>query len=111
VVDQVFDLFVKLNAPDHLLDFPVVYASAKEGYAKHQLIDQSTDMAPISELIVSQVQAPGGDPEATLQMQVSSLDHSPYLGRLGIGKVTNGTFTAVGTPQSFYVVTLPDSNR
>jgi len=91
VVDQVFDLFVKLDAPDHLLDFPVVYASAKQGYAKHQLADQEVNMEPISELIVSQVHPPNGDPDAILQMQVSSLDHSPYLGRLGIGKVVNGT--------------------
>ncbi|MDG4475907.1 translational GTPase TypA [Thiovibrio frasassiensis] len=93
VVDQVFDLFVKLEAPDHLLDFPVVYASAKQGYAKHHLADESTDMVPISELIAAHVPPPSGDQNAPLQMQVSSLDHSPYLGRLGIGKVTNGTLS------------------
>ena len=93
VVDQVFDLFVKLEAPDHLLDFPVVYASAKQGYAKHHLSDESTDMVPISQLIAAHVPAPSGDPNAPLQMQVSSLDHSPYLGRLGIGKVINGTLS------------------
>ena len=91
VLDQVFDLFVKLEAPDHLLDFPVVYASAKQGYAKHHLTDENTNMAPISELIVDHVPPPTGDPDAPLQMQVSSLDYSPYLGRLGIGKVMNGT--------------------
>jgi len=93
VVDQVFDLFVKLEAPDHLLDFPVVYASAKQGYAKHHLSDESTDMVPISQLIAAHIPAPSGDPNAPLQMQVSSLDHSPYLGRLGIGKVINGTLS------------------
>ncbi|MFZ5776504.1 MAG: translational GTPase TypA [Thermodesulfobacteriota bacterium] len=91
VVDQVFDLFVKLEAPDHLLDFPVVYASAKQGYARHALEDDNTDMTPISELIVEHVPPPTGSPDAPLQMQVSSLDYSPYLGRLGIGKVMNGT--------------------
>ncbi len=93
VVDQVFDLFVKLEAPDHLLDFPVVYASAKQGYAKHHLTDESTTMEPISQLIATHVPPPSGDPNAPLQMQVSSLDHSPYLGRLGIGKVLNGTLS------------------
>jgi len=91
VVDQVFDLFVKLNAPDHLLDFPVVYASAKQGYAKHSLDDADDTMAPISELIAAHVPPPSGTPDSILQMQVSSLDYSPYLGRLGIGKVVNGT--------------------
>ncbi|HIJ79358.1 MAG: translational GTPase TypA [Desulfobulbaceae bacterium] len=91
VVDQVFDLFVKLNAPDELLDFPVVYASAKQGYAKHQMTDENKDMEPISQLIVKHIPPPGGDADATLQFQVSSIDYSPYLGRLGIGKVVNGT--------------------
>ncbi len=91
VVDQVFDLFVKLEAPDHLLDFPVVYASAKQGYAKLHLADTTTTMEPISQLIAEHVPPPSGSSEAVLQMQISSLDHSPYLGRLGIGKVVNGT--------------------
>lgn len=91
VVDQVFDLFVKLDAPDEILDFPVVYASAKEGYALHDLNGSGSTMDPVSELIVSHVPAPSGDPEAPLQMQVNSIDYSPYLGRLGIGKVVNGT--------------------
>ncbi len=90
VVDQVFDLFVKLNAPDDLLDFPVVYASAKEGYARHDLTSDNMDMKPISELIVKHVPAPRGSESAPLQMQVNTIDYSPYLGRLGIGKVVNG---------------------
>ncbi len=90
VVDQVFDLFVKLNAPDDLLDFPVVYASAKEGYARAELSSDNMDMKPISRLIVDHVPAPSGSPDAPLQMQVNTIDYSPYLGRLGIGKVVNG---------------------
>jgi len=90
VVDQVFDLFVKLNAPDELLDFPVVYASAKEGYARYDLQSDNMTMEPVSELIVKHVPAPIGSPEASLQMQVNTIDYSPYLGRLGIGKVVNG---------------------
>lgn len=91
VLDQVFDLFVKLNAPEELLDFPVIYASAKAGYASLTLPVTGGDMMPIADLIVEAIPAPKGDPDAPLQMQVSSLDYSPYLGRLGIGKVVNGT--------------------
>jgi GTP-binding protein len=92
VMDEVFDLFVKLNAPDHILDFPVVYASAKEGYALNNLGDDNKDMVPVSEKIVAHIPAPKGSPDAPLQMQVNTIDYSPYLGRMGIGKVVNGTF-------------------
>ena len=89
-VDQVFDLFVKLGAPDNLLDFPVVYASAREGFAIDNLEDPHVDMAPLCDRIISYIPSPTGDPNGPLQVLVSSLDYSPYLGRLGIGKVTNG---------------------
>lgn len=94
VVDQVFDLFVKLNAPDDILDFPIVYASAKEGYALFESTDEIVDggdMHPISRMIIDHIPAPVGDPNASLQMQVGTIDYSAYLGRLGIGKVVNGT--------------------
>ncbi len=91
VVDQVFDLFVKLDAPDELLDFSVVYASAKEGYALADLADKNDNMEPVSQLIVSRIPAPLGEAEAPLQMQVNTIDYSPYMGRLGIGKVVSGT--------------------
>ncbi len=94
VVDQVFDLFVKLDAPDELLDFPVVYASAKEGYAVNEPEDQTKinkGMIPISEKIVDHIPPPSGIPDAPLQMQVNTIDYSQYLGRLGIGKVVNGS--------------------
>ncbi len=93
VVDEVFDLFVKLNAPDDILDFPVVYASAKEGYSLLDPVDAvegGGTMDHISDMIISHVPAPSGSPEAPLQMQVGTIDYSPYLGRLGIGKVVNG---------------------
>jgi len=90
-VDQVFDLFVKLDAPENLLDFPVVYASAKAGYALFDLDGKETNMDPISEMIIRHIPAPSGSADAPLQMQVSTIDYSPYLGRLGIGKVVNGT--------------------
>ena len=90
-VDQLFDLFVKLNAPDALLEFSVVYASAKQGYALRSLDEKNNNMEPISEMIVSSIPAPTGSIDAPLQMQINTIDYSPYLGRLGIGKVVNGT--------------------
>ncbi|AGF78383.1 GTP-binding protein TypA/BipA [Desulfocapsa sulfexigens DSM 10523] len=96
VVDQVFDLFVKLNAPDDVLDFPVVYASAKEGYAikdHTDPVENGGNMDIISQMIVDHTPAPSGSPDAPLQMQVGTIDYSPYLGRLGIGKVVNGTLS------------------
>ncbi len=94
VVDQVFDLFVKLNAPDDVLDFPVVYASAKNGYSlldPEDPVENGGNMLHISQMIVDHTPAPTGSSEEPLQMQVSTIDYSPYLGRLGIGKVVNGT--------------------
>jgi len=90
-IDQVFDLFVKLDAPDHILDFPVVFASSKEGYARNDLADPNMDMGPVSEQIITFIPPPSGDENAPLQMQVNTIDYSPYLGRMGIGKVANGT--------------------
>ena len=90
-VDQVFDLFVKLNAPDHILDFPVVFASAKEGYILSEATGEECSMEPLFETIITHIPAPAGDPRSPLQMLVSSIDYSPYLGRLGIGKITGGT--------------------
>jgi len=93
VVDQVFDLFVKLNAPDDILDFPVVYASAKQGYSildLDEVFEGSGNMHAISQLIVDHIPAPAGNVDEPLQMQVGTIDYSPYLGRLGIGKVVNG---------------------
>ncbi len=90
-VDQVFDLFVKLEAPDELLDFEVVYGSAKEGYMWDSPDGSGTGMIPLMDKICSAIPAPTGSPDSPLQMQVSTLDYSPYLGKLGIGKVVNGT--------------------
>lgn len=96
VVDQVFDLFVKLEAPDEILDFPVVYASAKEGYAIKEHTDSVVDggnMDIISQVITEYIPAPSGSVDEPLQMQVGTIDYSQYLGRLGIGKVVNGTMS------------------
>jgi GTP-binding protein len=94
VVDQVFDLFVKLDAPDEILDFPVVYASAKNGYSlldPDDPMEGSGSMVHISQMIVDHIPAPSGSSDEPLQMQVGTIDYSPYLGRMGIGKVVNGT--------------------
>jgi GTP-binding protein len=94
VVDQVFDLFVKLNAPDDILDFPVVYTSAKEGFSlldPEDPVEDGGSMHHVSQMIVDHTPAPSGSPDEPLQMQVGTIDYSPYLGRLGIGKVVNGT--------------------
>lgn len=90
-VDQVFDLFVKLNAPDDILDFPIIYTSAKDGYAMESPDGERGSMELVSQQIVDNVPPPTGDPAAALQMQVNTIDYSPYLGRMGIGKVVNGT--------------------
>jgi GTP-binding protein len=92
VVDEVFDLFVKLEAPNHILDFPVIYASAKDGYATLDHNAKSGTMAPLFDMIIDSIPAPVGDSEGSLQMLVSSLSYSTFLGRLAIGKITSGTF-------------------
>ena len=89
-MDEVFDLFVRLNAPDDILDFPVVFASGRDGYAINKLDDPKVDLAPLCEQIINRIPPPPGSPDDPLQVLVSSLDYSPYLGRLGIGKITGG---------------------
>lgn len=91
VVDQVFDLFDSLGASDEQLDFPVIYASALEGYAVHSLDDERNDMTPLMQTIIDRVHPPKVDPQGPLQMQISSLDYSSYVGAIGIGRITRGT--------------------
>ncbi|BBM81879.1 translational GTPase TypA [Candidatus Uabimicrobium amorphum] len=90
-VDEVFDLFVKLDAPDDLLDFPICYASAKNGFATLDYNETSENMIPLMDFIIDKIPHPQGDPTASLQLLVSSISYSSYLGRLGIGKITSGT--------------------
>ncbi|MCL1947830.1 MAG: translational GTPase TypA [Chitinivibrionia bacterium] len=90
VVDMVFDLFVKLEAPNELLDFPIVYSSAKNGYAMLDCNAPSTNMRPLLDMIIEKIPMPQGSTDEPLQMLVSSLDYSPFLGRLAIGKITSG---------------------
>lgn len=90
VVEQVFDLFDNLGATNEQLDFPVIYASALNGFAKKDLDDSSVDMAPLLQTIIDKVPAPKVDSEGPLQMQITSLDYSSYVGTIGIGRVTRG---------------------
>lgn len=90
VVDQTFDLFDKLGATDEQLDFPIVYASGLNGFAKLELDQESNDMRPLFDVVLSHVPTPPGDAEAPLQLQISALDYSTYTGRLGVGRVLNG---------------------
>jgi GTP-binding protein TypA/BipA len=93
VVDQVFDLLERLDAPDHILDFPVVYASAKAGYALTEPdvpVTPTIGMQAVSDMIVRHVPPPSGNAGMPLQLQINTIEYSPYLGRLGIGKLNNG---------------------
>jgi len=91
VLNEVYDLFIDLDATEDQLDFPVLYTIAKTGIAKKSLEDPSADLRPLFEAIVDTIPAPTGDPDGTLQMLIANLDYSEYLGRLGIGRVFNGT--------------------
>ena len=90
VINQTFDLFANLGASDEQLDFPIIYASAINGYAKLNEKEESDSMDPLFEVILKHVSSPEGDPSATLQFQISALDYSSYTGRMAIGRIRNG---------------------
>ncbi len=90
VIDQTFDLFDGLGATDEQLDFPIVYASALNGFAMMDESETTDNMRAVFETIISHVEAPKGSSDAPLQMQISALDYSTYTGRLGVGRVLNG---------------------
>jgi GTP-binding protein len=94
VVNQTFDLFDKLGATDEQLDFPVVYASALQGYATLDLKQPSEDMRPLFETILAHVPEASGDADGPLQLQISALDYSSYVGQIGIGRIARGTLKA-----------------
>ena len=91
VIDQVFDLFDQLGATDEQLDFPIIYASSINGYASLEDDVRSGDMTPMFETIVDKVVAPDVDVDAPLQMQITALDYSSFIGAIGIGRITRGT--------------------
>ncbi len=90
VINQTFDLFDKLGATEEQLDFPVVYASALNGYATLDLAKPSTDMRPLFDAVLKNVPAPDTDVDAPLQLQISALDYSSFVGRIGVGRVRRG---------------------
>lgn len=91
VVDEVLELFLELDADDSQLDCPFVYASAKAGIASLDADEMGTDMEPLFETILNYIPAPEGDPDAATQVLISTIDYNDYVGRIGVGKVDNGT--------------------
>ncbi|UJS17439.1 MAG: translational GTPase TypA [Candidatus Jettenia sp.] len=94
VLNEVFDLFVELNATDEQLDFMVLYASGREGFAKLSLEEANKDITPLLDAILHYVPKPNGDPNGSLQMQITSLDYNDYVGRIGIGRIFMGSINA-----------------
>jgi len=90
VLNEIYDLFIELDATEEQLEFPVVYTNARAGIAKRDLADQSDDLRPLFDLIVSALPGPPCDPAATVQFQVNNLDYNDYVGRLAIGRIVNG---------------------
>jgi GTP-binding protein len=90
VLDMVFDLFVELGAENEQLNFPIIYASAKNGFAQYELDQPNADLEPLFKTILEQIPPPPGDDEGTLQLQVNSIDYSDFLGRLAIGRILRG---------------------
>ena len=91
VIDEVLELLMDLDASDAQLDCPFVFASARDGYALLNLEDEPKDMTPLFETIISAIPAPEGDPEAGTQVLISTIDYNEYVGRIGVGKVDNGS--------------------
>ncbi len=94
VVDGVLDLFIELGADDEQIDFPVVYASGRDGYATLSPDEKGVDLQPLFEMIVNEVSAPVGDGQAPLQLLFSNIEYDEYLGRIGVGRVERGTVKA-----------------
>jgi GTP-binding protein len=97
VLDEVFELFLSLGAHDHQLDFPTIYCIAKQGIAKRELEESSTNLEPLFQAIVNKIPGPPGDSASPFQMLVTTIDYSDYLGRLGIGRIERGTIR-LGAP-------------
>ena len=93
VVDEVIDLFIELGANDEQLDFPVVYASAKNGISKLSMEDEDQDMTPLFETIINTIEAPNCDEDGTMQMLISNIDYDDYVGRIAVGRLERGKIT------------------
>ncbi len=108
VEDEVLELMMDLNASDEQLDCPFLYASSKEGFAKAKLTDESKDMEPLFQAIIDYIPAPEGDVDADTQMLISTIDYNEFVGRIGIGKIENGSLKL---NQDAYVVNHHDPDK
>lgn len=108
VVDEILELFIDLDADESQLDCPFIFASAKEGYAKASLDDDSQNMQPLFDAIIDYIPAPTGDPDADTQVLISTIDYNDYVGRIGIGKVDNGS---VKVNQDVVIVNAHDESK
>ncbi len=115
VLNEIYDLFIDLDANEDQLDFPVIYAVGRDGIAKKELEDESTDLAPLYRAIIEHVPPPRANPDAPLQMLVTNIDYNDYVGRLAIGRIINGEIRSGqdavvckldGTQQKFRVTQL-----
>ncbi|MBU0924003.1 translational GTPase TypA [bacterium] len=93
VIDEVFDLFAQMDATEEQLEFPVVYAAARDGYAKLSLDDENKDLTPLFQTILNEVPKPKGSDENGLQLQVFTLDYDNFIGKIGIARIFNGTIS------------------
>ena len=108
VIDEVLELFMDLDASDEQLDCPFVFASARSGFAKKELDDPEVDMSPLFETIVNYIPAPEGDPDAETQMLISTIDYNEFVGRIGVGKIDNGSLKV---NQDCVIVNHHDSDK
>lgn len=108
VVDEILELFIDLDADESQLDCPFIFASAKEGTASASLEEKGTDMKPLFDAIIDYIPAPEGDPDADTQVLISTIDYNEYVGRIGVGKVDNGS---VRTGQDVAIVNAHDPEK
>ena len=108
VIDEVFDLFLELGANDEQLDFPIIYASARAGYARYNVDDENNDMQPLFETIIKHVECPEGYIDEPFQMLVTTLDSNAFVGKIAIGKIHRGT---VKKNQSVSLVTMDGTTK
>lgn len=108
VVDEVLELFMELDASDEQLDSPFLFASARAGFVIENLEDEASDMQPLFETIVNYIPAPEGNPDAPNQLLISTIDYNDYVGRIGIGKIDNGT---IKVNQEVLIVNAHDKDK
>ncbi len=108
VVDEILELFIDLDANEEQLDCPFIFASAKEGIASTSIEETGTDMKPLFDAIVDYIPAPEGDPDADTQVLISTIDYNEYVGRIGVGKVDNGS---VRVNQEVVIVNAHDPEK